>query len=58
MTHTQANERKMFVSSHHETMGPLRMVGSAIKLSEFPERGFRAPAPDLDQHRNKILAEL
>jgi CoA:oxalate CoA-transferase len=38
--------------------GGARMAGNPVKLSAFPDPSQRAPAPELDQHRDSILREL
>ena len=38
--------------------GPLKLAGNPMKLSAFPDREDRAPAPDLDGDRERILREL
>ncbi len=50
--------RNMFVKVDDPEMGELRMAGSAFKISGYPERLTRPPAPNLDEARSDILSEL
>jgi crotonobetainyl-CoA:carnitine CoA-transferase CaiB-like acyl-CoA transferase len=50
-------ERAMVAELHHPTVGPIKVVGSPIKLSETPP-GIRTAPPTLGQHRDAILMEL
>ena len=54
----QIAARNMLVESHDPAAGSLRMAGNPIKLSGVDDPVTRAPAPDLDADRAKILAEL
>lgn len=54
----QLKARGMFVEVDDPEMGPLTMTGSAFKISGYPERPTRPPAPNLDEARADILAEL
>ena len=38
--------------------GPLGLAGNPVKLSGVADPSTREPAPELDEHRAKILAEL
>jgi crotonobetainyl-CoA:carnitine CoA-transferase CaiB-like acyl-CoA transferase len=48
----------MFVEVDDKEMGLLKMAGSAFKISGYPERATRPPAPNLDEARGDLLAEL
>lgn len=54
----QLAARNMFVEVNDKEMGRLKMTGSAFKISGYPESGKRPPAPNLDEARQEILAEL
>lgn len=54
----QVAARNMLVSAQHSGAGALRMAGNPVKLSGVDDPTTRAPAPDLDADRAKILAEL
>lgn len=54
----QLAARNMFVEVTDKEMGPLKMTGSAFKISGYPESPTRPPAPNLDEARQEILAEL
>ena len=54
----QARARNMVVTADDPVAGTVRLVGNPIKLSAFPDPPTRAPAPDLDADRAKILEEL
>jgi CoA:oxalate CoA-transferase len=54
----QIAARGMIVEADDPEMGRLRMSGSPFKLSGYPERPTRPPAPNLDEARADILAEL
>jgi CoA:oxalate CoA-transferase len=54
--HVQA--RHMVVDVDDARTAPLRVAGNPIKLSAFDELRRRPPAPDLDEHRAKLLTEL
>ncbi|MBC8268217.1 MAG: CoA transferase [Rhodospirillaceae bacterium] len=49
----QVNARNMIVSANS-----LKMAGNPIKMSDFDDPPTRSPAPDLDAHRQAIIAEL
>ena len=46
----------MIVETDHPLAGHIKMIGSALKLSELP-REVRLP-PTLGQHTDEILREL
>ncbi|MFZ5616566.1 MAG: CaiB/BaiF CoA transferase family protein [Pseudomonadota bacterium] len=54
----QLRARGMFVDIDDKEMGKLTMTGSAFKISGFPLAATRPPAPNLDEARADILAEL
>ncbi len=50
--------RNMFVEVDDAEMGKLKMSGNAIKISGFTDAPTRPPAPNLDEARAYVLAEL
>ncbi len=54
----QLTARGMFVEVNDPEMGPLKMAGSAFKISGYPQSPTRPPAPNLDEARADVLAEL
>ena len=50
--------RNMFVEVDDPEMGKLKMSGNAVKISGFPDPVTRPPAPNLDEARADILAEI
>ncbi len=54
----QLAARGMFVTVEDPEMGHLTMSGSAFKISGYADRPTRPPAPNLDEARADILAEL
>lgn len=54
----QLKARGMFVTVDDPEMGALTMTGSAFKISGYPQSPTRPPAPNLDEARADILAEL
>ncbi|KAF0186562.1 MAG: CoA transferase [Hyphomonadaceae bacterium] len=50
--------RNMFVEVDDPEMGKLKMSGNAVKISGFPDSATRPPAPNLDEARADVLAEL
>jgi len=54
--HVQA--RRMIVEIDDDRVQPLRAAGNPIKWSAFGDLDVRPPAPDLDEHRAALLAEL
>ncbi len=50
--------RNMFVEVDDAEMGRLKMSGNAIKISGFTDAPTRPPAPNLDEARAYVLAEL
>ena len=58
IAHPQAAARNMLVAVEDPTIGPLQLAGNPMKLSAFADPPTRAPAPDLDADRARILREL
>lgn len=54
----QVQARNMVVSVDDPEAGRVVMAGNPIKFSAFPDFATRRPAPDLDEHRQQLLAEL
>jgi len=54
----QIAARNMVVTADDPEIGPLRMAGNPIKLSAFDDPPTRAPAPDLDADRARLLREM
>lgn len=54
----QLSARNMFVTVDDQEMGRLTMTGSAFKISGYEQAPTRPPAPNLDEARADILAEL
>lgn len=54
----QLKARGMFVTVDDAEMGRLTMTGSAFKISGYPQSPMRPPAPNLDEARAAVLAEL
>lgn len=50
-------ERDMVQTITHPTIGPLKQIGHAAKLSETPAH-IQSPPPLLGQHNNSVLQEL
>ena len=50
-------ERGYFWDAAHETLGPIRQLGSPMRLTETPPRRDSA-GPRLGQHTDEVLAEL
>jgi formyl-CoA transferase/CoA:oxalate CoA-transferase len=53
----QLAAREMIVPLEHLTAGPIRVLGTPLKLSDTPP-AVRTPPPALGQHTAAILAEL
>jgi formyl-CoA transferase/CoA:oxalate CoA-transferase len=56
LEHPQVVAREMVTEIEHPVAGPLKMLGSPIKLSAQPA-AIRRPPPTLGQHTDEILAE-
>lgn len=54
----QLAARAMFVEVDDPEMGKLRMSGNAIKISGYVDSLTRPPAPNLDEARADVLADL
>jgi len=52
-----AKAREMIIAVDHPKAGPMKMVGSPIKLSHTPA-AIHTPAPLLGQHTDEILREV
>ena len=50
--------RHMIVGIDDPRVAPLRVAGNPVKLSGYPDLEVRPAAPDLDEHRSALLAEL
>lgn len=50
--------RNMVCTVEDKISGTVTMAGNPVKLSAFPDPLTRAPAPDLDENRAALLAEL
>jgi CoA:oxalate CoA-transferase len=57
-THPQAAARNMIVDVDDPVTGPMKIVGNPIKLTAHADPSTRPPAPNLDEHREKILKEI
>ena len=53
----QVLENGFIVSVDHPLMGPVRMAGPMIQMSETPLAAVR-PSPTLGEHNDEVLAEL
>ncbi len=58
MAHPQVQARQMIVHADDPVAGRVAMPGNPIKFRGRPDPGDRAPAPELDADRERILAEL
>jgi CoA:oxalate CoA-transferase len=58
ISHPQAAARNMLVTVDDPVTGTFQYVGNPMKFSGFDDPPTRAPSPDLDAHRAKILREL
>ncbi len=56
--HPQTLARNMIIDIDDPITGPMRAVGNPVKISGFTDPTSRAPAPNLDENRAAILAEL
>jgi crotonobetainyl-CoA:carnitine CoA-transferase CaiB-like acyl-CoA transferase len=57
MRDPQVLARRMIEAVEHATLGPLRVLGTPIKLSATPGSVRTAP-PTLGQHTDAVLAEI
>ena len=58
VAHPQIGPRNMVVTVEDPVIGELKVAGNPIKLDGYDDPPSRAPAPDLDHDREKILREL
>jgi CoA:oxalate CoA-transferase len=58
LAHPQTAARNMLVKVDDPVTGRLDLAGNPMKLSAFADPPSRAPAPDLDADRARILREL
>ena len=58
LAHPQVAARNMLVTVDDPVTGPIRVAGNPLKIEGFPDPQTRAPAPELDGDRARILAEL
>jgi CoA:oxalate CoA-transferase len=54
----QVAARNMMVETEDPKAGKVRLVGNPIKLAAFEDPQTRPPAPELDETRARLLAEL
>lgn len=54
----QVAARNMLVETLDPVLGPLKVVGSPFKMSAFPDPPTRRLAPELDQDRERLIAEF
>jgi CoA:oxalate CoA-transferase len=48
--------RTMMIEAHDPVAGRVRMAGNPVKVSGYDDPATRAPAPELDEHRDAIFA--
>lgn len=58
LAHPQVAARNMLVTVDDPVTGPIRVAGNPLKIEGFPDPATRAPAPELDGDRARILQEL
>jgi CoA:oxalate CoA-transferase len=58
LAHPQVAARNMLITVDDPVAGTLRLAGNPLKLSAFEDPPTRAPAPELDADRAKLLKEL
>jgi len=58
ISHPQVGARNMLVTVDDPVAGSFQYAGNPMKFSAFPDPSTRAPSPDLDADRAKILREL
>lgn len=54
---TQLQSRNMFITHDHPTAGPIKMIGSPLKLSRTPVEIKRHP-PNPGEHQNEIMDRI
>ena len=57
LTDPQVSARRMIEAVEHAVLGPMKVLGTPIKLSDTPASVRTAP-PTLGQHTDTVLAEL
>jgi crotonobetainyl-CoA:carnitine CoA-transferase CaiB-like acyl-CoA transferase len=55
--HPQTLARDMVITMHHDKIGPLKLVGSPIKLSDT-KVSYRLPPPLAGEHNDEIIKEI
>ena len=58
LTDPQVLARNMIVGLDDAACGALKVAGNPIKMTGFPDPSIRGAAPELDAHREAIVAEL
>lgn len=58
MAHPQAGPRRMVIEVDDPKVGRLKVAGNPVKISGYDDPLERPTAPDVDQDRARILAEL
>lgn len=58
MAHPQVEPRRMVIEVDDPKVGRIKVAGNPVKLSGYEDPLERPTAPDVDQDRDKILAEL
>jgi CoA:oxalate CoA-transferase len=58
LAHPQVGPRNMLVTVEDPVSGRLTLAGNPLKFSAFDDPATRAPAPELDADRRKLLREL
>ncbi len=58
MQHPQVGPRNMVIEVDDPKVGKLKVAGNPVKLSGYDDPVARPTAPDVDQDRERILAEL
>lgn len=53
----QVLHNSMVIETEHPDVGPIKLVGMPVRLSETPGR-VRQPPPSVGQHNEEVLAEL
>lgn len=58
VSYPQAAARNMVVDIDDPVTGPMKVIGNPIKLSGYADPRTRPAAPNLDEHREKILKDI